>query len=151
MPSLGPDCYYCSILFPYCCPAQGPQISPSRENAWNPGQRPVQKPRVLLPTVKVVLRMSEVGLRFGSVHAGVTPGRGGPTRSSGCCQRGLSLHGFDPTVIKTRNEEMGPGYQPSSYLLVLATCPRENWGLVPIVSVRLWEVISFPAKRAYKL
>lgn len=64
----------------------------------------------------------------------------GPTWSCGCCQRELSLHGFDPTVIQTRNEEMGPGYQPSSYLLVLTTCPHEN---VWRVSVRLWKVISF--------
>lgn len=36
----------------------------------------------------------------------------------------------------------------AKHLLVLATCPHENvWS----VSVRLWKVISFPAKRAYKL
>lgn len=64
----------------------------------------------------------------------------GPTWSCDCCQHELSLHGFDPTVIQTRNEEMGPGCQPSSYLLVLTTCPRENvWS----ASVRLWKIIGF--------
>lgn len=145
MPSLGPDRSYFSIMFSYCCLAQGLQISPSRENAWNPGQSPVQKPCGLLPAgsfppSKLCRRCLRSVWDSGLRAVGTPVSKTGPTWSCGCCQHELSLHGFDPTVIQIRNEEMGPGCQPSSYLLVLTTCPRENvWS----ASVRLWKIIGF--------
>lgn len=66
---------------------------------------------------------------------------GGPTWSCCCCRHGLSLCGFDPTVIRTRDEEFGQRHQPGHYLLLPTACP---WEIVWSVPVMLRKVVSFP-------
>ena len=144
----GPDHSWFITLLSYCCSAQGFQVSPSRENAWDPCQSPVQRPHLLIPMVKVVFQVSEIGPGFESVYTRGRQISEAPLGAVFAADMELSLCGFDPTVIRTRDEEIGQRYQPSHYLLLSAASPRE---IVRSVPVTLWKVVSFPTYTTERL
>lgn len=105
-PSLGPNCSWFIMSLSHCCP--GPPGLSSNGNARGLCQSPVQRPSSLIPSVKIVFWMSEIGPGFKSVHMRSHRTLEAPFGPLHAADMGLMVpRWICPYSNRTRHEELG--------------------------------------------